>query len=104
MGAWGAGEDVHPCAYACVLGEEGGTFKHPAIAVGISSDLLCDPAQNFSGLQLDRLPSKGLDGESLRLDLEVSVGGGGAIEKRSDQGRRGVETCQAFEVEEERMF
>lgn len=76
---------VHACAYACVRGEEGGAFKYPAITVGISSDLLCDPAQNFSGLQLYRLPSKGLDGESLRLVLEASVGGGRTMKKGSEE-------------------
>lgn len=98
------GRGVCTHARVSVLGERRGSFKHPAITVGISSDLLCDPAQDFSGLQLCRLPSNGLDGESLRLDLEASVGGGGTIEKGSDQRRREVEACQAFEVEEERMF
>lgn len=87
----------------CACLERGEALSNTQLLL-LASDLLCDPAQDFSGLQLCRLPSNGLDGESLRLDLEASVGGGGTIEKGSDQRRREVEACQAFEVEEERMF
>lgn len=67
----------------CVLGEEGGAFKHPAVTVGISSDLLCDPGQDISGLQLYHLQSQGLDRESLRLDHGERVSSG-------EEGRRNM--------------
>lgn len=85
---WGAGH-AHACAYPCVLGEEGGAFKHPAVTVGISSDLLCDPGQDISGLQLYHLQSQGLDRESLRLDHGERVSSGEEKHVKHLRSRRG---------------